>query len=117
MKAATAAASSGTTQMEDSRAVAESLTQQNSTTDESRMNVEWEKRDEFRSSTAPNTRQRFATETSLEENKKSDETTVAVTTQESPDGVREKAMRIASIDELGSKQQCRKMVQFRRSRE
>ena len=40
MKAATAAASSGTTQMEDSRALAESLTQQNSTTDESRMNVE-----------------------------------------------------------------------------
>ena len=35
----------------------------------------------------------------LEENK-SDETTVAVTTQESFDGVREKAMRIATIDEL-----------------
>ena len=58
-----------------------------------------EKRDESRSSTAPNTRRRIATKTSLEENK-SDETTVTVTTQESLDGIREKAMRIASIDEL-----------------
>ena len=48
-----------------------------------------EKRDEFRSSTAQNTRRRNATNTSLEENK-SDETTVAVTTQESLDGMRER---------------------------
>ena len=42
----------------------------------------------------PNTRRRIATKkTSLEVNK-SDERTVAVTTQESVDGVREKAMRI-----------------------
>ena len=58
-----------------------------------------EKTDESRSSTAPNTRRRIATNILLEENK-SDETTVAVTTQESLDGIREKAMRIASIDEL-----------------
>ena len=85
--------------MEDSRAVAETPTQQNSMTDKSRMDVEGEKRDESRSSTAPNTRRRIATKTSLEENK-SDETTVAVTTPESLDGIREKAMRIPSIDEL-----------------
>ena len=64
-----------------------------------------------RSSTVPNTRRRIATKTSLEENK-SDERTVAVTTQESLDGIREKAMRIAGLDELETgKQQCRKMVQ------
>ena len=40
MKAATAGASSGSSQMEDSRAVAGTPTQQNSTTDESRMDVE-----------------------------------------------------------------------------
>ena len=39
--------------------------------------------------------------TSLEEYK-SDEKKVAVTTQESLDGIREKAMRIASLDELGA---------------
>ena len=50
--------------------------------------------DEFRSSAVPNTRRRIATTTSLEENK-SDERTVAVTIQESLDGIREKAMRIA----------------------
>ena len=55
--------------------------------------------DEFRSSAVPNTRRRIATTTSLEENK-SDERTVAVTIQESLDGIREKAMRIASLDEL-----------------
>ena len=37
----------------------------------------------------------------MEENK-SDERTVAVTTQESSDGIREKAMRIAGLDELGA---------------
>ena len=77
--------------MEGSRAHAESRTQQNSATDESRMNVQREERDESRSSTAPNTRRRITTKTSLE---------VAVTTQESLDGIRENAMRIASIDEL-----------------
>ena len=46
MKAATAAASSGCSQMESSRAVA----------DESRMDVEGKERDESRSSTEPNTR-------------------------------------------------------------
>ena len=56
-----------------------------------------EKRDVFGSPTAPNTRRRNETKTSLEENK-SDETAVAVTTQESSDGIREKAMRIASIE-------------------
>ena len=40
MKAATAAASSGSSQMEGSRAVAETPTQQNSMADESRMDVE-----------------------------------------------------------------------------
>ena len=44
MKAVTAAASSGSPQMEDSRALAETPTQQNSTTDESRMGVEEEER-------------------------------------------------------------------------
>ena len=58
---------------------------QNSMTDEPRMDVESEERDESRSSKTQNTRRRNAPETSLEENK-SDETTVAVTTQESLDG-------------------------------
>ena len=52
----------------------------------------------FRSPKATNTRRQIVTKTPLEENK-SDETTVAVTTQESLDGIREKALRIASIDE------------------
>ena len=42
MKAATAAASSGSSQMEDSRAVVETPTKQNSMTDEPRMDVEGE---------------------------------------------------------------------------
>ena len=41
------------------------------------------------------------TKTSLEENK-SDERSVAVTTNESLDGIREKAMRTTSTDELGA---------------
>ena len=49
-----------------------------------------EKRDEFRSPTAPNTRRRFATKTPSRENK-SDERTMAMTTQESSDEIREKA--------------------------
>ena len=44
------------------------------------------------------TRRRLATKTSLEE--KSDETMVAVTSQEPLDGIHEKAMRIASNDEF-----------------
>ena len=63
------------------------------------MDLDGEERDESSSSTAPNSRRRIATKTPLEENK-GDETTVAVTTQESLDGIREKAMRIASNDGL-----------------
>ena len=59
MNAATAVASSGRSQMESSRAVA----------DESRLDVEGEERGEFRSSTEPNARRRIVTKTSLEENK------------------------------------------------
>ena len=67
--------------------------------DAERMDVGEEERDESRRSKAQNTRRRITTKTSLEENK-SDETTVAATTQESLEGIREKAMRIASIDKL-----------------
>ena len=52
-----------------------------------------------RSSTAPNDRRRITMKTPLEGHD-SDKTTVAVTTHESLEGFREKAMRIASIDEL-----------------
>ena len=62
---------------------------------------EGEEGDEFRSSTVPITRRRMATKTLLEE-KNSDEKTLAVTTQESLDGIREKAARIASLVELRS---------------
>ena len=65
------------------------------------MDDEGEQGDEFRSSTEPNTKRRIATKTTLEECK-SDERAVVVTTQESLDGIREKAMRIASINELGA---------------
>ena len=58
------------------------------------------KRDESRSSKAQNIR-RTMTNTSLGANE-SDKATVAVTTQESMDGIREKAMRIASLDEMGA---------------
>ena len=47
------------------------------------------------------------TETPLEESK-SDETTVAVTIQESLDGIREKAMRIASLDEMEASSSARR---------
>ena len=100
MKAATAVVSSGSWQMEGSRAVAETPTQQNSMADGSRMDVEGEERDESRSSNAQNIRRRIMTKT-MEENK-SDERTVAVTTKESSDGIREKATRIARLDELGA---------------
>ena len=63
------------------------------------MDDEGEEGNGFRCSTVPNTRRRIGTKTSLEKSK-SDEKTVALTTQESSDGTREKAMRIASIDEL-----------------
>ena len=62
MKAVTAVASSGSSQMESSRAVA----------DESYMDDEGKERGESRSSTEPNNRRRIATKTSLEE-RKSDE--------------------------------------------
>ena len=101
MKAATVAARSSS-QMEGNCAVA----------DESRMEVEEEERDELSSSAVPNTRRRITTTTPLEESK-IDEISMAVTTQESSDGIREKAMRIASLDEWGGKQQCSKMVQFK----
>ena len=75
------------------------------------MDVEGEERDESRSSKAQNTRRRIATKTSLEGNR-SDERTVAVTTQEPLDGIREKAMRMqasvrwvqAAVQEEGSVQ-------------
>ena len=104
-KAAAVAASSGSSQTEGSRAVAETPTQQNSMADEprtdveggerriqkfeitghptphnnkkrsiedSRMDDEGEKGDEFRSSAVPNTRRLIATTTPLEENTKSE---------------------------------------------
>ena len=57
--------------------------------------------DDIRSSTVPNTRRRFATQMSKEENRR-DERTVEMTTQESSREIREKVMEIASLDELGS---------------
>ena len=63
--------------------------------EESQMDDEGKKRKETRSSTEPNTRRRIATKTSPEESK-SHERTVAVTAQESSDGMREKTMRIES---------------------
>ena len=94
MKAATVAASSGSSQMEGSRSVAEAPTQQNSMVNESSMDDEGEEGDEFR----PDDELRH--KTPLEENK-SVEKKVAVTTQESSDGIREKTMKIASFHELG----------------
>ena len=74
--------------------------------EESRMDDEREG-DKFRSSTVPNTRRRIATKTPLEVNN-CDKRTVAVTTQESLDGVREKAMRIPSLDETGASSSLRR---------
>ena len=65
-------------------------TMTNTSMEESRMDDEVEEGDELRSSAVPNTRRRIATKTSLEENS-TNERTVAVTTQESLDGIREKA--------------------------
>ena len=69
------------------------------------MDDEGEEGDGFRSSTAPNTRRRIVTRTPSEENK-GDEGTVAVT-QESLDGIREKALRIVSLDEMGASSSAR----------
>ena len=63
MKAATGVASSGSSQMESSRAVA----------DESRMDVQGEERDEFRSSKAQKIRRRVKTKASMEESQMDDE--------------------------------------------
>ena len=104
VKAATAVASSCSSQMEGSRAVAETPTQQNSLADRSGKDVEEEERDEYRSSTAPNTRRRIATKTSLDESRTDDEgeegDEFRSSTQESWDGICEEAMRIASITDL-----------------
>ena len=70
---ATAVASSASSQMESSRAVAETPIQQNSTTDESRMDVEGEERDETRSPKAQNVRRRMMTKTSTEESRMDDQ--------------------------------------------
>ena len=137
MNAVTAVASSGSSQMESSHAAAEESRMdaaekdrgefrsskvqnirrrimKNTSVEESQMDDEGKERDEYRRSTELNTRRRVATKTSLEESTR-EERKVAVTTQESLDGIREKATRIASTDELetGSKQ-CRNMVQPRR---
>ena len=71
----------------------------NTSTEEPRMDDGKEEGDGFRNSTAPNARRRIVTKTPLEENT-GDERAEKVTTQESSDGIREKAMRIASIAEL-----------------
>ena len=54
---------------------------------------------EFRNSTVPNTGRRIVTTTSFEEDK-DDERKVAVTAQESSDGICEKDTRIANLDQL-----------------
>ena len=66
-----------------------------------------EEEDEFRCSTVPNTRRRIVTKTPLKENK-GDEGTMAVTTQASLDGIREEAIRIASLDEVGASSSARR---------
>ena len=92
MKAGTVAARSSGSQMEGSRAVAETPTQQKF--DGRRVNNGRRRGDEFRSSTVPNV---------------SDERVVAVT-QESLDGVREKALRIASLDEMGASSSAKRWL-------
>ena len=96
LKAATAAARSGSSLMEESRGVAETPTA-NSTTDvsyESRTDVEGEERgqvqkfDSIEHQTNESRKHRWR-------RTKVTKTTVAVTVQESLDGIREKAMRIA----------------------
>ena len=77
-------------------------TMMKTSTEESRMDDEGEEGDELRGSTAPKSRRRMVTKTRLEENN-SNARMVAVTTQESLDGIREKAMRIASFDEISAR--------------
>ena len=69
MKAATAAASSGGSQVEGSRAVAETPKQLNSMADVSRTDVEEEERDESVSSKAQNIRRRSVTKSSTKESR------------------------------------------------
>ena len=71
------------------------------------MDGEVEEGDEFRTSTVPNTRRRIVTKTPLEGDQ-GNERTVAVTTQGSLAGIREKAMRIASLDEMGASSSARR---------
>ena len=73
VKAATAVASSGSSQMESSRAVADTPTQQSSMAHESRVDVEAEERDGSRSSQAQDNRRRIMTKTSREECQMDDE--------------------------------------------
>ena len=67
--------------------------------EESQVDDEGKEREQSRRSTQPNTRRIIETKTSPE-GSEGDERTVTVTTQESQDGIREKAMRIACIEEL-----------------
>ena len=69
IKAATATASSCSSQMEGSRAVAETPTQQRSLVGGSRMDVEEEERDFSRNSKAQNSRRRMMTKISMEESR------------------------------------------------
>ena len=71
------------------------------------MEDEGEEGNESRRTAVLNTTRRIVTKAPLEENK-SDERTVAVTTQESLDGIREKAMRTASLDEMGASSSARR---------
>ena len=73
MRAETEAASSSSSQMEGSRAVAETPTQQNSRAAGSRMDVEGKERDESRSSKAQNITRRIMTKTSMERSRMDDE--------------------------------------------
>ena len=79
------------------------------------MDDEGEEGDEFRSSTVPNARRRIVTKTPLEENK-CDVRTVAVTTQESLDGIFLKANESCKPRQVGDRPQPSKMVQSRVSR-
>ena len=67
--------------------------------EESQMGGEGKEKDETRSSIATKDKRRITTNTSLERHD-DDKAAVAVTTQESKEGFREMAMRIASIGEL-----------------
>ena len=146
MKTGTVDASSGF-KMGGSRTVAQTLTQQDSMAEGSRMDVEGEEKDESRNSNAQNIRQRMIAKTSADESRMEDEgeeghesrssavpntreghesissavpntrrrlvtttpleennigeRTVPVSTQQSLDGIREKARRVASLDEMG----------------